>query len=143
LSSAGIDPYLAEADAKYGENLPEKIGSAIDSSDAMIVVLTKEASASPSVNQEVGYAKKARKLIVAMVEEGAATGAMLQGTEVVKFTVDKIGEAIEKVTSYVHRLAKKADQEGVVWMVVGAAVAILAITALFALAARKKRNRDD
>jgi TIR domain len=138
LSSAGIDPYLAEIDAKYGIRLPEKIGNAIDSADAMIVVLTKEANASASVNQEVGYAKKAQKLIVAMVEEGVIAGAMLQGIEVVKFTVDKIGEAIEKITGYVQKLANKANQKELAWTIVGAAVAILAIVALFAMAAKKR-----
>jgi nucleoside 2-deoxyribosyltransferase len=138
LTQAGVDSYLAEIDPQYGIALPEKIGKAIDSADAIIVVLTKEANVSPSVNQEVGYAKKAQKLIVAMVEEGASTGAMIQGLEVVRFTVDKIGEAIEKVSNYVKRLAKNADQENLAWTIVGASVAILAIIALFALAARKK-----
>lgn len=139
LSSAGVNPYLAEADAEYGENLPEKIANAIDSSDAMIVILTKQASVSPSVNQEIGYAKKAQKLIVAMIEEGAALGVMLQGTEVARFTVDKVGEAVEKVTTYVQKLAKKSHQKGKVRIIAGAAVVVLAIVVLFVVAARKKK----
>ncbi len=76
---------MAEADPRYGESLPEKIEGAIDSSDAFLVILTRQAGESPSVNQEIGYAKRGRKRIIALVEEGTRVGVLLQGSSTFSF----------------------------------------------------------
>lgn len=152
LSTMDVEPYVAEADPRYGESLPEKIEHAIDSAHAVIVILTKEASISASVNQEIGYAKKAKKLIIAIVEEDANVGVMLQGLEVIRFTLERIDEAIGKLSSFVKKLSEKYDhdkpsgdggqEKGIkdkVWIIVGVITAILAILVLFALLLRKRK----
>jgi hypothetical protein len=139
LKGVGIDPYMAEEHPDYGDELPKKIEEAIDSSQAVLVVLTKRANLSPSVNQEVGYAKKGGKLIVALVEEGVVTGVLLQGIEVVKFTTDRIHEAIGHINAYFDSLKEKEPKKKDWLMVVGlAAVIVLAFVAGYVVGKARK-----
>ena len=134
----GIDLYVAESDPRYGSPLSEKIEQAINSSDALLVILTRDGSNSSSVNQEIGYGKKAGKLIIALVEEGVNPGVFLQGIEQLRFSLDRLTDALNRVVDYVEGKAKKKDSDDTFWFVLGlAAVAIIGIV-VFALAARKK-----
>jgi TIR domain len=60
----GIKPYLAEHDVRPGENLADKIKPAIDASAAVVVLISDNSVAAQYVNQEIGYALKADKLII-------------------------------------------------------------------------------
>lgn len=63
----GIKPYLAEHDVKPGGVLASKIEKAIDDSAAVVVLITDNSVNSAYVQQEVGYARKAKKLIIPVV----------------------------------------------------------------------------
>lgn len=124
----GVDLYVAESDPRYGSSLPSKIEEAINSSDALLVILTKDASNSASVNQEIGYGKGAGKMIIALVEEGVNPGVLLQGTEQLRFSLDRLAEAFSKVVAFVERKAKKKESDSTFWFLLGvAAVAIIAM----------------
>lgn len=134
----GIELYVAESDPQYGSPLAAKIEQAIDTCDALLVVMTKDASNSASVNQEVGYGKKSGKLIIALVEEGVNPGVFLQGIEQLRFSLDRLTDALNRVVDYVEGKAKKKDSDNAFWFVMGlAAIAIIGIV-VFALAVRKK-----
>ena len=129
----GIDLYFAEADPQYGDQLPEKIEQKIESSDAMAVYLTKMGGESPSVNQEVGYAKRAHKRIIALVEEGVAVGVLLQGIERINFTVDKIGDALGRLTRYVKSKADDKRRSQLLWLGVLVGLFGLAVVAIIGM----------
>jgi len=56
LSEAGFEVLDPEQDVSGGENIPLKIGQALEQSDAMIVLLSPEAVRTPSVRREIDYA---------------------------------------------------------------------------------------
>lgn len=140
LKGVGVDPYMAEEHPNYGGQLPHKIEQEIDSSQAVLVILTKRANLSPSVNQEVGYAKKGGKLIVALVEEGVVPGVLLQGIEVVKFTTDRIHEAIDHVNKYFNSLKEGGTQKRDWVIVLGlAAVVVLVFVAGYVVGKARRK----
>lgn len=138
FSQPGIQLYVAEADPRYGESLPKKIEKAIDSADAVLVVMTKQASESASVNQEIGYAKKAGKQIIALVEQGASIGVLLQGIEYLLFSIDKLADAAERVVNYVETVVekKKTRDDILEFSLILVSIAIIGLIAL--IYSRKK-----
>ena len=118
--------------------MPEKIQKAIDDSDAFIVLLTKQASTSPSVNQEIGFAKKAGRKIIPMVEEGVDVGVLLQGYEVLRFNLENVQEAIKKVTDYIAKVFPKKEDDTLIKITCGVLVVMLGIIFLYALTGQKK-----
>jgi hypothetical protein len=129
----GINLYVAEADPQYGDSLAEKIEQKIESSDALAVLLTKNGSSSASLNQEVGYAKRAHKRVIALVEEGASVGVLLQGTERINFTIDKVGDALEHLARYVKAKAINKRQIQLFWLAISATIIVLVAIVLVAL----------
>jgi len=141
LRLPGIELYLAEDDSQYGEMISDKIKREIDVSDAFVVFLTKKGSESASVNQEVGYAIKAGKLVIAAVEHGATVGVLIQGVQVIHFSVDKIEDAVKKIIGFV-RPKSESKKKRVLWIIGGivafVVVAILGLLLWFFFI-RKKR----
>ena len=139
LRGVGVEPYMAEKNPNFGGELPKKIEQEIDSSQAVLVVLTKKGNVSPSVNQEIGYAKKGGKLIVALVEDGVVIGVLLQGIEIVKFTSDRIHEAIQSVREYFDSLTKQETSKKELLTALGvASIIILAFIAGYVVAKMKE-----
>src|SRR5260370_20587028 len=83
IVALGVDLYLAEHDPQPGKPLADKVIEAIHRTDAMVVLLTEAGAAAPFVQQEIGVARGARKLIVPIVQEGIDGNvlAMLAGVE--------------------------------------------------------------
>jgi hypothetical protein len=89
-TTIGIRAYLAEHDVQPGRSLAGKV-TVIDASDAVIVLLTDNSVAAPYVHQEVGYALRAGKLVIPLVQPGIGQEqlAMLQGVEYIPFDFDR------------------------------------------------------
>lgn len=130
----GIKPYLAEHDMKAGGVLASKIEKAIDDSLAVVVLITDNSINSAYVQQEVGYARKAKKLIIPVVQVGI-TGehlGMLQGVEYISFDFDHPHEGHAQLTAAMRDLALRhaprvgREQE----LVVAAAFACLVLLLL-------------
>lgn len=111
LQSNGLKCYVAEHDEDYGSSLPDKLSAAIDNSDVVIVILTQNGSSSSSVNQEIGYAKKAGKRIIPLVESGAPVPILLQGTEQVRFTFNTLDDACKKISRFMNTKLSKLNDE--------------------------------
>jgi TIR domain-containing protein len=124
----GIKPYLAEHDVQAGGVLASKIERAIDESAAMIVLITNNSVNSGYVQQEVGYARKAKKLIIPVVQKGI-TGeqlGMLQGVEYIAFDFASPQEGHAQLTAAMRKLAEKhAKRSGDRDLVLAAAFACL------------------
>ena len=83
----GIDVYLYEHDPRPGFSVAAKVQEEIKKSDALVVLLTPSGQASPYVQQEIGYAEAAQRLVIPLVWPGVGSRglAMLQGREYIPF----------------------------------------------------------
>lgn len=66
----GVELYLAEHDPKPGTALSQKVQRGIEASDAVLVFVTDASQASAYVHQEIGWALRARKPIIPLVQTG-------------------------------------------------------------------------
>jgi TIR domain len=109
----GIMPYLAEHDVQAGKSLAEKVEAAIDASVAVVVLITDNSVNSQYVQQEIGYARKAKKLIIPVVQTGISAEqlGMLQGVEYVSFDFDSPHEGHAQLTAALRRLAERHAAE--------------------------------
>ena len=125
LSRAGVQVFVADYDPEPGALLWEKVSKAIDASDAVVVLYTKEAAASPFVNHEIGYAKGRGKLVVPLVERGVLPKGALSGVEYVDFDRSQPDAAITKLLVFLSNLAEEKVRTG------GAVSAIVALGLMF------------
>jgi hypothetical protein len=146
FEESSVKLYMANRDFNYGNELPAKIKRAIDNSDAVLAILTSNASESNSVNQEVGYAIGKEKLVVPMVEKGAKIGVLLEGLELVFFSLDKIREVFSDVSRYFSKLAASKEKKRTgkkirdTIVLIGVALAAVALVGVLAYAATKKSH---
>lgn len=68
-TAAGVEVYLAEHDVSPGQELSQKVTGALEASDAVIVLLSKNSLASVYVQQEIGVAHHAGKLVIPILME--------------------------------------------------------------------------
>lgn len=101
----GIKAYLAEHDAQPGSLLVPKIEKAIDDSAAVVVLVTDNSLNSVFVQHEVGYARKAKKLIIPVVQLGIASEqlGMLRGLEYIPFDFASPHEGHAQLTAAMLR----------------------------------------
>ena len=110
IKSFNIDIYVAELDIQPGSQLPDKIAKMIDASDCVLAILTRGGMRSEWVNQEIGYAKKAGKALIPIVEEGVEIKGFLGNVEYIPFHRDNVNEAVIKSANYLQRLALQKEQ---------------------------------
>ncbi len=144
FEGSDVKLYMANRDPQYGNELPAKIKKAINESDAVLAIVTSDANESNSVNQEVGYAIGRGKLIVPMVERGVKVGVLLEGLELVFFSLDKIGEVFLDVRRYFSKLAatkeKRAGKKLRDAVLIGLALAAVALVGVVIYAASRKSH---
>jgi hypothetical protein len=109
LDSLGVDLYLAEHDPQPGVSVVSKVIAAIERSDAVVVLLTEAGATAPFVQQEIGAARHADKLIVPIVQEGVDTRmlAMLAGLERIDVDFARPAEALARLTSGLEPLIQR------------------------------------
>lgn len=94
----GVELYLAEHDHQPGHRLAAKIQSEIDRCHAVLVLVTEASQASAYVHQEIGYAIKAGKLVIPVLQQGISGQSLglLEGTEysTLDFTAPDLGRDI-------------------------------------------------
>lgn len=118
LKNKGFNVYVSEQNPEPGKPLAEKIQRQINTSDCVLVLLTREGARSASVNQEIGYAKS-RKLIVPVVEKGVDVGVLLYGLEYITFDSTNPADAIEKAGKYIEKLRLQKKQREAMFGIVG------------------------
>lgn len=97
--------YMFEHDQQPGTNVTSKLTKAIDTSEMLFVLLTKQSEEHPYyVHQEIGFAKKAGKHIIPFVEAGTDPSilGMLIGEEYIKFDPNNPDKSISDAQTYVH-----------------------------------------
>lgn len=113
LASLGIKVYTAEHDVHAGHNVHDKIDQAIRRCHVMVVLLTRAGDHSRYVHQEIGFAKRAGKMIVPVVTiEVAHTGlGMLQGTEYIVVDEADPSAALHSLSGRIEQLAREKNRD--------------------------------
>jgi hypothetical protein len=108
ITALGVEVYLAEHDPQPGASLAAKVIAAINASDAVLVLLTESAAASPWVQQEIGAAQLAGKLIVPIVQAGVHVGmGLLAGIEWIGVDLASPANAMATVSAALEPLVRK------------------------------------
>lgn len=112
----GIEVYVAGYYPELGESLPNKIERNIDSSDAMVVLLTRMGARSAWVQQEIGFAKAKNKLIIPLVDEGEKIKGFIMDKEYLKINPENIQETIDKLLPKINKLkTQKETNQVLLW----------------------------
>ena len=106
LTAAGHATYLFQDDQQPGKSIAEKVRSEIDRADVVLAFITHHSISSRYVQQEIGYALKAGKPIIPLVESGITSVGMLEGLESLPFHRHKKPEqlASEGCNTLLHYL---------------------------------------
>lgn len=110
----GVELWLAEHDVRLGRHLPMKIQKELDGSDAVVVFLTESSRSAAYVQQEIGWALKAKKLVVPVVQDGISRQdlAMLEGAEYILFDFHQPEKGRTVLLNHLQKLAQaKAASE--------------------------------
>jgi D-arabinose 5-phosphate isomerase GutQ len=104
LEQMGSNVYMFQHDQQPGVGITNKITKAIDDHDMLFALFTKNGGQSSYVQQEIGYAKKAGKLIVPFVESGVGqeTLGMVADIEHIKIDPDNPDKSISDAQTFVH-----------------------------------------
>jgi hypothetical protein len=136
LKLNGIIAHVSEWYEQPGESLPEKIATLINSSDCVLALLTVGGERSKWVNQEIGYARGAGKLIIPVVEDGVKVTGFLQALEYIPFSRDNPYDAVTRAVEYLNTLAIRKEQEEQGKAILGGLLLFFGFLALAAIASK-------
>lgn len=113
LAAVGVGVYTAEHDVRAGHSVHDKIDQAIRRCDVMVVLLTKAGNDSSYVHQEIGFAKRAGKLIIPVVtpEVARAGLGMLEGIEYIVVDENDPSSALHVLSGRIEQLARQKDRD--------------------------------
>jgi len=96
--------YLFEHDRQPGRDVADKVKAQIERSDILFVLLTNRSQSSSYVHQEIGYAEKAGKPILPLIESGMDPRqlAMLVGRKCIPFDYSNADKSLSETQTYVH-----------------------------------------
>ena len=116
LDAAGLDGYMAEKAQRYDLMIHDKIMQAIDESEWLVAIITKQSQASPSVHEEIGYALGKGIRVALMVEKGVKErGVLIYGREPEVFASQDFGTHSKRVVESIRdspRAASRQDSLG-------------------------------
>jgi len=127
LTGMGVKVFVAEWYLSPGERIDRKVFSQINKADCIVVLLTKNGIRSNWVQQEVGYAIKAGKPLIPIVEKGVAPKdlAALQGKEYIEYDPLQPLQTLRKTSSYIKSLKLKKEEREKALVIGGSIVALL------------------
>ena len=127
LTKFGVEVSVAEWYLSPGELLDRKVFSQIEKADCVVALLTRNGLRSNWVHQEVGYAIKAGRLIIPLVEKGVDPGdlAALQGKEYIEYDPLQPQGALIKASTYVKSLKLKKEEQEKALLIAGGILALL------------------
>ncbi len=101
-----INVYMYEHDIQPGTSVAEKVQSAIENCQALVVLLTPNSEYSPYVQQEIGFAHAKDKPIIPLVQPGVSQNclAMLAGMEYIPFDPNSPESALSQLLGYLNKL---------------------------------------
>jgi hypothetical protein len=144
LTASGCFVYIAELQPQPGSIVTQKVERMIEESDYIIALLTKDGLRSPFVNYEIGFAKKANKPIIPLVEYGIKV-PYFEGIDVLYFNKEDPEQTIEWLMGYFNQIRRQKAQAAFmsalatlsIIAIVG--IGILGLFGLFASTQRRSR----
>jgi nucleoside 2-deoxyribosyltransferase len=114
LEQMKSEVYLFEHDRQPNQDVASKVQKHIDRADIVTVLLTKQSQHSPYVHQEIGYAERAGKPILPLVENGTDpnTLAMLAGREHIPFDPSNPYKSLSAMQTFIHNHEREALYAG-------------------------------
>jgi hypothetical protein len=110
--------------------LTEKIKNNINNSDAVLVIWTINSHHSDWVNQEIGYAERAGKQIIPLVEKEVKIKGFLEGREYIDMNPYNMIETMEDVGEYLDDFKVEKEQMETLALIGGLAVGIIGLATL-------------
>ena len=92
--------YMAQRVKEYELLISDKIRNEITNSDYVVALVTKNARESASVNQELGYSQGKDVPRIAMIEQDAKIGVLMQGMDSEVFTRENFDNHCKNVLDY-------------------------------------------
>lgn len=120
----GIEVYLHEYDPQPGQLVASKLQAAIQSCDALVVLLTGNSQGSAYVHQEIGSAKALNKPVIPLVQPGIkqASLAMLQGVEYIPFDFNNPQTAMSTLLTHLQKAKQGKESGQALLLMIGAIV---------------------
>jgi hypothetical protein len=127
LSKYGVGVKVAEWYIAAGQTLSAKVKAQIRGADSVVVFLTGNGTRSRWVQQEVGIALGANRLVIPLVEKGtpAEELAALQGKEYIEYDPARPQDAIDRAAGYVGSLKAKKEEKERAMLAIGGVIAFL------------------
>ena len=108
----GVFCYMAERDWQFGNTLATKIEGAIEKCDCFVAFWTKGGAHSAFVNQEIGYARRARKHRILVVEKGVPLKGFDIGKEFIELDRQDPFTAVNILSTHLSHLSNlKSERE--------------------------------
>lgn len=125
LAKFEITVFVAEWCLSPGEPVSKKVFEGIEKSDCIVALLTRNGIRSNWVNQEIGYALNAGKILIPLVEKGVNANdlASLQGKEYIEYDPHQYQDALLKTASFVKSLKLKKQEQKKTLLVAGGILA--------------------
>lgn len=122
----GVEVYCYEHDSQPGKLIAEKLKAAIEERDALLVLLTVNSRISAYVQQEIGFAEHAGKLIIPLVQPGVGPEslAMLEGREYIPFDYQNPQQALSKLLPHLQKLKEGKENQQAILLGIGAIIAL-------------------
>lgn len=109
LENEGLDVFYDANEVFPGDNWAAKVGKAIESSQAMVVVLTEGASRSQRVQRDIQYAlsslKYKNRLITVVVDKSAEVPSILKRLPLIEVRRNNLTEAGKRVAEELRGVA--------------------------------------
>lgn len=127
FSKFGVEVSVAEWYLAPGERIDRKVFREIETSDCIVVLLTQEGIRSTWVQQEIGYALKANRHIIPLVEKGTNVGDLgaLQGKDYIEYDSYQPQQALIRLSTYVKSLKLRKEEQEKTLLVAGGILAFL------------------
>ena len=124
-----IQCYMAQHDVQAGTSLSDKLKAEIQSSNCILVFVTKRSIQSDWVKWEVGIADALKKLIVPVLEKDLSPPAFLVGKEYISFDPEDSSKTADSVGHYLDNLRLGHEKQQTVGWLILAFLGILALAA--------------
>jgi nucleoside 2-deoxyribosyltransferase len=127
LAKYGVNVAVADWYLEPGSQIENSILEQIDNADCVILLMTPSGARSNWIHLEVGYALKAGKVIIPLVEKGVEAGQLtaLGKLNIIEYDPQKPYEAISKASTYVTTLKLKKQEQEEMLLIVGGILAFL------------------
>lgn len=122
--------HVAESQIQAGKSVTKKVSGLLESSDCIIAILTIDGARSEWVNQEIGYAMRAGKLVVPIVEEGVKVKGFLESLEYIPFDRRNPYDAVTRAVEYLRTLAVRKEEEERGRIILGGLLLLFGLLAL-------------